>query len=736
MFARLHRGGKWAGLVNDLKASENVVRIGENGSVHGHGRPQAASFAPQSDQTPLSSEQAGPLNDLSRWVSKAMAQLPHENTSYAEADEGFELELNPVQEACLLIHDALLFTSHIHPRRGASARVTHVIAQALEIGIAPVIAFLVLLSFFELPSWCAKKYECKSTLHDGQLTGAYFSGRPFFGFNATDNVIYLDGSDNIIYPLFGIYILPEDATLSLELVAVVFLLVQLFCAIHAAGFRRFLYHSAAFNRQQLVYSMTLLFVIVDCLVRFGVRTSKSDNTVWPPGYIAPYLRIILLSVNNPSILAQLRQVINTVRPLLGSLLVLTIFLLSMAWIALLAFASNLASSQGAQYFKDYWNTAWELYILLTTSNYPDVVRCLLRMPMPAPAPMCPCVHVPMCSFAHARVRAQMMPGYNRARFSFVFFLFFVCFGTFFLMSVIVAVVCNEYNASMAREQKRHDDFATKSLGRAFDMLVSMLPQPGAPAGCLSKDCLHDLFKELNVYRRSITHISPERERLIYRALDFDNDAHVDRDEFAGLILLLKVHFKRLKPALGPVGRMCPSFFSSAAFQKLAACVEHRAFDWAVDLLLIVNLIILLVEEYTVLDGSKTTLDLASWTSPVAIAFSSVFMVELALKLLVLGASKYLESFVNRFDGLVIIVTFVLAIYVACKKSVDAHVLLFTMTLRIARFFRLCQRIHSVHLVVQTACVHVLPAASRLLQVMFVSMYCFSAFGVSFFGATE
>ena len=56
----------------------------------------------------------------------------------------------------------------------------------------------------------------------------------------------------------------------------------------------------------------------------------------------------------------------------------------------------------------------------------------------------------------------MMPGYNRARVSFLFFGFFVSFGTFFLMSVVIAVVCNAYNASMKAEKEKREAAIEKS----------------------------------------------------------------------------------------------------------------------------------------------------------------------------------------------------------------------------------------------------------------------------------
>ena len=150
---------------------------------------------------------------------------------------------------------------------------------------------------------------------------------------------------------------------------------------------------------------------------------------------------------------------RTLRPLSGIAIVLFAFLFFASWVSILVFTGNKPGSQGAVYFTSLFETMWQLFICLTTANYPDV----------------------------------MMPGYTASRLSFGLFGFFVIIATFFLLNVVITVVCNAYNAVVEQEAQERHEFHQARLVKAFDLLDTEKVER------LSRERVEQVFSELNHY---------------------------------------------------------------------------------------------------------------------------------------------------------------------------------------------------------------------------------------------
>ena len=205
-------------------------------------------------------------------------------------------------------------------------------------------------------------------------------------------------------------------------------------------------------------------------------------------------------------------------------------------------------------------------------------------------------------------------------------------------------------------------------------------------------------------------------------------------QFTALALLLAIRFRRRHDNVGPCGHAFPGFFRSRCFLLFSACVRHKAFEICVDALLLANLTLLIVEEHGILDGSAPRIDYANipWARPTAIFFASFFAVELGIKMLVFGVVEFFSKKVNWLDGAVTIVTLVTAAYVFSIPPGKEGIVRYVLTLRLGRFLRLLGIIPQVVLVVDTF-VHMIPAASKLLKVLFACMYTISSLGVVLFG---
>ena len=182
-------------------------------------------------------------------------------------------------------------------------------------------------------------------------------------------------------------------------------------------------------------------------------------------------------------------------------------------------------------------------------------------------------------------------------------------GTFFLLNVVIAVVCNTYNAQKVKDAEERDEFRRRKLDRAFTLLEG----PNHPGG-LRRDKIEEVFKELNHYRiLSGGKISPDMARVLWAALDTRGSGLVDREAFSNFCSLLAVRFTKADRTTW-VGRAFPRFFASTFVQRVKLVVGYRfsregacallagrcPFELTVDLLLLGNAVVLAAEEWGLL----------------------------------------------------------------------------------------------------------------------------------------
>jgi hypothetical protein len=337
-----------------------------------------------------------------------------------------------VQRAALYIQDAYDGMHHVHPHRGRRARQAHLLWLRLQPAVQVVTSVLLLFSFFERPAWCAVE------------------GMPV--------------PNSTLYPMMGFPLLLKWPAVIVESVLIVVILADWLLQLRFQGARRYFA-----MRKQCAYAVVVVALPIDCLI--------AAATPWDYFRVATYLRMSLAVLTSKDILLQLELIRRAVPEILGVLFVFTGFLGFFAWSALLLFNGT---SEG-DLFSDGTNSSlpsasWQLLILLTTANYPDV----------------------------------MMPAYTRTRVSFLFFGAFLVLGNWFLLNLILAVVYKAHSDEVTAITAERSALQARSLHLAYWLLAG-------PRG-VSADTMHRVFEELNYYTH-IKFISPERARLLFAALD-------------------------------------------------------------------------------------------------------------------------------------------------------------------------------------------------------------------------
>ncbi|XP_077229756.1 two-pore channel 1 isoform X2 [Tasmannia lanceolata] len=300
---------------------------------------------------------------------------------------------------------------------------------------------LVILNFIEKPLWCARytPYSCQNREY-------FFLGQ----------LPYLTSGQSLVY---------EGVTLSI-------LVVCTFFPVAYEGFR--LYWKNPLNILKVAF---LLLLGCDLLVYVLYLSPVSIYSL--PFRIAPYIRVAFFVIN----IRELRACIITLGGMVGMYLnVLALgflFILFSSWLAYVTFEDT---QQGKTIFTSYGATLYQMFVLFTTSNNPDV----------------------------------WIPAYKSSRWSCLFFILYVLLGVYFLTNLILAVVYDSFKAQLAKQVIEMDSMRKRILAKAFSLIDQH------KRGYLDKEQCIRLFEELNKYR-SLPKISRDDFDVIFDELDDSGD---------------------------------------------------------------------------------------------------------------------------------------------------------------------------------------------------------------------
>ena len=333
--------------------------------------------------------------------------------------------------------------------------------------------------------------------------------------------------------------------------------------------------------------------------------------------------------------------------------------------------------------------AWNLFILLTTANYPDV----------------------------------MMPAYSTNRLSSIFFVVFLCFGLFFLMNVALAVIYNNFEFSTRMSKQSAIITRRHQLQKAFQLLrqLQVDNKDRVPSSGLSKSVVMDLFHQLNHYK-GIQYIPTQDMPTIFQTLNTSATGEVSESEFIQLFHVLDTYSSIYVDDDDP-GRRYP---------RLRAIIQHRYLESIVDGLLLVNASCVVAESWAPLNNySDSSMMRSRNVQGLELLFSLVFFAEMSAKLIVYGRKRYWDSWKNRGDCIITIVCFLYDIYLLTGGS-GSDITREFLLMRFLRVFRFVLQIKRYRAICATS-IQLLPAAMDLIIIMFCVMYLFAAVGIQLFG---
>ncbi|KAL3364046.1 hypothetical protein AABB24_013004 [Solanum stoloniferum] len=427
---------------------------------------------------------------------------------------------------------------------------------------------LILINFFEKPLWCSRHLAESCNNRD-----YYYLGQ----------LPFLTGAESLIY---------EGVTLLLLVIHILF-------PISYEGFH--LYWRSLLNRLKVVL---LLILIADIVVYILFLA----DFCYLPFRIASYLRVVFFILNIRELRDSFFILAGMFRTYLNVVALTALFLLFSSWLAYVFFEDT---QQGKTMFTSYGTTLYQMFVLFTTSNNPDV----------------------------------WIPAYKESRWYCLFFVLYVLLGVYFVTNLVLAVVYDSFKSELVKQVAEKDRRKLRTLKKAFSLIDD------SNTGVLDKKQCILLFEELNKYR-TLPKISGDDFESIFNELDDTGDFKINLEEFADLCTAIGLRFQK-EDSL-PIFEACPNFYHSAASEKLRDFVRGDMFEYIIVSVLLVNLVAVIIE---------TTLDIQNnsgqtFWQKVEFTFGWLYVIEMALKVYTYGFENYWRDGQNQFD---FIVTWVIVI---------------------------------------------------------------------------
>ncbi|XP_010924552.2 two pore calcium channel protein 1 isoform X3 [Elaeis guineensis] len=319
---------------------------------------------------------------------------------------------------------------------------------------------LILLNFLEKPLWCTRygQYSCEE--------------RDFF---LLGQLPYLTSMQSLTY----------------EGITLLILVLHTFLPLAYEGCC--LYWKSPLNKLKVI-----LLIILVCDVLVYALYLSPVLVASLPFRVAPYIRVVFVTLSIRELRACMLTLAGMAGMYLNVLALWLLFLLFSSWLAYVTFEDT---QQGRTMFYSYGATLYQMFVLFTTSNNPDV----------------------------------WIPAYKKSRWSCLLFVIYVLLGVYFLTNLILAVVYDSFKAQLAKQVVEMDSMRIRILGKAFSLIDNY------KQGFLNKEQCICLFEELNKYR-SLPKTSREDFELIFSELDDSGDFKLDIENSSAQKIWQQVEF--------------------------------------------------------------------------------------------------------------------------------------------------------------------------------------------------
>uniref|UniRef100_A0A8P4K547 Ion transport domain-containing protein n=1 Tax=Dicentrarchus labrax TaxID=13489 RepID=A0A8P4K547_DICLA len=411
----------------------------------------------------------------------------------------------------------------------------------------------------------------------------------------------------------------------------------------------------------------LLLTLVDMIIYGALKATNCYGVRW-----SRVLRPLLLV--NVTEGRQLRRAFRSIRNALPQIFyVFLLFMFSLLMFSLMALKllgkRGLKTIDGAPYFTNYLEIVFDLYVLVTTANSPDV----------------------------------MMPAYNSSFVFAIFFILYILINTYIFMSVFLAVVYNNYKKYLKEEVRQLVRAKRHKMARAFAVLQEHREEGGQPV--VSQANWNQMVRLVQ------PDISNAHRELLWSVADDKNQGYIGKVAFVQLVDLLNIEVITLKSRPHPLQSACPALYLSAPSRLLCRLVQHRAFVIVYDLIILVNAV------FIGLDEENPMVSNSEWV------FLALYLLEILLKLYVFEPKAFFSRHTESLNHL--------SLMYGTGGYTSRQILDIVFILRVLRLIRVVDSIKRFRAIINTL-IRIGPAILTFGQLIIVVYYIFAMVGMELF----
>ncbi|XP_078484181.1 two pore calcium channel protein 1-like [Ciona intestinalis] len=439
--------------------------------------------------------------------------------------------------------------------------------------------------------------------------------------------------------------------------------------------------------KNIVIALTIVVTVIDMIIYIGMINSPIKGSAIRVSRVVRPLFMINMNESR-QVRRAFRNIRNTVPEIIN---VLILFFFSIALFTLLAFKlfqlRDLYYRGGEPYFRNYWDSFFDLYVLVTTANSPDV----------------------------------MMPAYDDSPWFALFFIAYIVINTYIFMNLFLAVIYNSYRAHLKTEIRSAVLWKRKKLENAFEILKDTM---SGEKEAVTYNSWIMVMKNLT-YPPSFPKISLFWEVLNNRnGMEVDisttADGGIELKQFLQLANLMNVYVVEDQSAVNIFVKWAPEVYASRPSKFVRKCVQHWSFVYLFDLLILMNAVCI------AFDWEST-----EWF------FLSIFIVEILLRMYTLGPKEYFSfsRFWNWFDFIIITSAFIATVIEASLDELaqfPREALDFLMVMRCLRLVKIVGNIDRFRIIVMTI-VNIAPSLLTYGIVLLMLYYAFAIVGMECFG---
>lgn len=275
-------------------------------------------------------------------------------------------------------------------------------------------------------------------------------------------------------------------------------------------------------------------------------------------YVNAFIRPVLFTLTVRSVKSFWRRYISVILGSLPMVIFIMIYVFYFAWMGNRLFAGTI---EGVETFSNLNDSFFFMFVLLTTSNYPDV----------------------------------MLPSFGQQRRYALFFVTYLCIGLFMLMNLLLAIFYSNYQerveASIDNFRERRNKFLIQVF-RKYDT---------EGQGSVDKEGVREITKEIHALVNGADEKANEIDMTelqfeqVFKLMDKDSSGRMEPKELVNLLIAYEtwLYEKQYKSAMEDLysdNQAAETLNGDGAnvYQKLMRIISGPQYELAMNIVTIIN----------------------------------------------------------------------------------------------------------------------------------------------------